>query len=643
MPAPRLFRARWLILVGIGAGVLLSAVFATATVVMIRNAQQTQLAIAQLEQVDMATVLLSQWRQQFSAVAAIRDDILHGEGLALLPSLDQKITDSKAAFDAFSAAARSNPSLTSVAQEFEPTLTKWLEDMQAVSASLHMLHDPRAVDAYLTQVRANDTLNIADVAVANIAAIRSLRRGSNMNVKAELQQWESRAVWWLLVGANVMLLTIMITAGVIALAVYDRRRAAAELVEASDRLTAAELSRTRLLAAASHDLRQPLQAMTLFTTALRRRVADAYVSSLIEGVSSAVSSLERMFNGLLDISKLDAGIVAADRTDFAVARLLHNLEVEFAALAEAKGLDFKVISDGAVVHTDPVLLESMVRNIVANAIKYTRHGHVVVSCRKADTRSVLIEVSDTGAGISETEYENIFREFHRIGASGGSEEGLGLGLAIVLRLSKLLGVTIDVQSILGVGSTFALHVPISAYRVAQPALPAGRPQQTAPARIRVLLVDDDPLLRLAISAALIDHGMEVTAFGSAADAMALFEDSAKRGSFDVALIDYNLGAGSTGVDLLDRLAVRFSLALPALIMTGEQDPEILEELGDSGYAWLQKPVETALLVSALTGLVTEAGNDEGAADLLSALQRSTLDNGVMPHISVENGKAVIVS
>lgn len=618
-------------MISFGAGIMLVGVFAVFGGLMLLHVRQTRSDDARLELSLQASQQLSKWQAALWGVVLAERTVITTRTTVGLMMLDDSVLAARKESDSYEALVKVNPLLVANVSQQNKNVVGWLDSIAAFSRSMKAGPDAQTTAVLINDVISKNTQRLSAIVISNLDAIRTVRENADAAISAE-RQWQKRTIWWILVTSNVLLVLVTITSGILILMVLDRRRAEAEVMEASERLSAADVVRSRLLATASHDLRQPLQAIMLFTTAMRRRVADnTYVSSLVDGVTIAAGSLERMFNGLLDISKLDAGIVAADRTDFSVAQMLHHLVVEFAAIAEAKGVSFQVIGVGAMVHTDPVLLESMVRNIVSNAIKYTIQGHVVVTCRQADDRTVLIEVSDTGAGISEDEHENIFREFHRIGSPGNTEEGLGLGLAIVSRLSKLLNVTVEVHSIMGVGSTFSLRVPVSE-SLADPK--PIRLERVALAdlqtNIRVLLVDDDNLLRRAVSAALEEHGMVVTALSSSEETIAYFSGSKAHDVFDVALVDYNLGHDSTGVSLLDQLAARFGLSLPALIMTGEQSADVIEELGDSGYMWLQKPVDSIVLISTLAGLAASP-NIEEPADLMSALQPAFAGGGMRRH------------
>lgn len=623
-------KAKKLISVGLVVGILLAVVFGVVMTSMLRSARETHQAIARLDQIDDAVTHVMRLYASLGDLVRATDAVIDGR----LPDraiLEGKLAAAHAMLPEMDMAAQTNPLLHVAGRTYPADLPATLD---AATAFTNSLRDGRPIVGAQAQAGRDVGLRAFNTAQAVLETVDDLRRTSRDLMVARLRMWEVSSFWWLLIGANMMLIAIISTLGLLALVANTRRRTARELAEARSIAAAADVSRSRFLAAASHDLRQPLQAVTLFSAALRRRVSDPYVTSLIEGISSATTSLERMFNGLLDISKLDAGIVAAERADFPISRMLHNVEIEFAALAEAKGLGFTVLSNGVAVHTDPVLLESMVRNLVSNAIKYSQQGQVIVTCRH-EQNVVVIEVCDTGSGISEDEQDRIFQEFHRVATPASTEEGLGLGLAIVRRLSMILGVEVGLRSILGIGSTFSLRVQAATVQAEQPAPSAISKVTAAAGPMRILLLDDDALLRRAMVEELSALGMSVSAFGKADDVLTFFAAENVRNSFDVVLMDFNLGPGPNGVEVLDRLAVQFSLALPALIMTGETSPDILEELGDSGYAWLQKPVSAEVVVDALARLLT-ASEDGGRDDLLSALQRSTEESG-------SGGKALAIS
>lgn len=366
---------------------------------------------------------------------------------------------------------------------------------------------------------------------------------------------------------------------------------------ARDAAVSADRAKSRFVATVSHDLRQPLHAMNLFISALRRRVSGEEATRLVEGMATAAASMQGMFNSMLDVSKLDAGAIEPSFADFPIEHVLTHLRAAFAGPAANKGLTLEIPAAKALVHSDPVLLESVLRNLLSNAIRYTRSGEVTLACR-ADGDVVEIDVRDTGPGIPETQHEAIFEEFRRLDGSTQSERGLGLGLAIVRRLVGLLDASISLQSAVGHGSTFTVSVPqaqwddvIVGAGSAEPASMIGR---------RLLLVDDDPLVRDALSAEIADWGAETIVAGTPEEVFAAV-GAAGRAPPELAIIDRDLGAALSGPDLLAVVKQRFGLAIPAVIVTGATDPDTLESLRQSGYPWITKPID----VGTLRGIVDE--------------------------------------
>jgi PAS domain S-box-containing protein len=361
-------------------------------------------------------------------------------------------------------------------------------------------------------------------------------------------------------------------------------------------------AKSQFIAAASHDLRQPLHAMALFIGALGRRVSDPEAIEIVGHLRTAVDSMRGMFSALLDISKLDAGALIPAPEDFPVAGLFGRMEAGFQAQAAEKRLAFRVVPCSATIRTDPALLETMLRHLVHNAIKFTAEGKVLLGCRRRG-RALRLDVLDMAGGIEPDRIATIFDEFSRYARGGKTgTEGLGLGLAIVRRLSRLLDLPVTVHSVPGRGSRFSIAVPLAA-SAARPAMPAA-PGDERLEGLRILAVDDDDMVRGAVVRALRDWGCEVAAAGSPAEALAALE----RGGFrpDMLLIDYNLGTRVNGLDLINLIAERLPHRPPAIVVTGSTETDAILRFEASGYAWLSKPVDSAELRRTVAALSARA-------------------------------------
>jgi PAS domain S-box-containing protein len=369
----------------------------------------------------------------------------------------------------------------------------------------------------------------------------------------------------------------------------EAARQMSDIQAARDAAVNANLAKSRFLATASHDLRQPLHAMNLFISALRRRVSGDEAMQLVDGMASATTSMQAMFNSVLDVTKLEAGAVTPAFADIAVEPVLARLRASFDGPAEAKGLALDIPTTDAQVHSDPVLLESVLRNLLSNAVRYTRQGEVNLTCETIDG-AVRIEVYDTGVGIPADEQERIFEEFHRLSSAGSAERGLGLGLAIVRRLADLLEIGIELTSEVGIGSVFALTVPLAI---------SAAEAEVAPREIvnpligrRLLLVEDDALVRDALRREVIDWGAVPLIASSVEEALALLAHSDPP---ELAIVDRDLGGKVDGPGLLDLLRERLQLTIPAVIVTGATDPDALTALRNSGYQWVTKPIDAGVL------------------------------------------------
>ncbi|RUQ66201.1 hybrid sensor histidine kinase/response regulator [Azospirillum doebereinerae] len=358
-----------------------------------------------------------------------------------------------------------------------------------------------------------------------------------------------------------------------------------------ERATAA---RSRFLASASHDLRQPFQAMRLFLDALNTQVeGNARAMRTTGMLGNAMTAGERLLNALLDISTLDAGTVEADVQTVALDALLNSLAEEFRPQAEEKGLRLRVRVPKATTRSDPVLLGRIVRNLLANAIRYTQQGGILLSARQRNGRW-RIEVWDTGFGIPPDKQDVIFDEFHQLtNPSRDPTRGLGLGLAIVRRLSVLLHAPVEVQSRAGRGSVFAVTVervePESVVADSEsPGFSGAEADEIPLDGMKLLVVDDDSMVLSGLLLTLESWGCD---FVSAADMREVFVAvDGLDGPPDVILTDLRLPGKVSGFDVIDRVRKLFRTTIPAVVLTGETAPDALLEGQRRGCAFLHKPL-----------------------------------------------------
>lgn len=363
---------------------------------------------------------------------------------------------------------------------------------------------------------------------------------------------------------------------------------------------AANQSKSRFLAAASHDLLQPLNAARLFTTALRQQPGlDEQSSQLAERIDTAFRVAEVLLESLLESSRLDAGKYRSEKIDIAFEELISPLQQQFSLLAQRRGLEFRAIASRAIVHTDPHLMRRILQNFCTNALRYTRSGRVVIGLRHRGDH-VRIEVWDTGPGISADHLNRIFDEFHRVEAgSPWGEHGLGLGLAICERIARILEHRIAVRSWPGSGSCFSIEVPIVAMRVRGEPLPA-RPTPVLglmPA-LHVLCLDNEPSILEGMSALLTRWGLSCDLATNQDEAMhALLARNP-----DLILIDLHLDSGVDGIDVLGELRRRSGSTSPAAVITADGSPELKQRARELGLSVLLKPIRPGALRALLSAL-----------------------------------------
>lgn len=372
-------------------------------------------------------------------------------------------------------------------------------------------------------------------------------------------------------------------------------RAAAEQARAAaDR---ANQAKSRFLATASHDLRQPLQTLALLNGMLRRTVTNADAAEALEQQEQAIGAMSRLLHALLDISKLESGAVEPDPTDFSVSALFAELRHEFAGVAARKGLELLIEETPVCAHSDPALIGQVVRNLVSNAIKYTRRGRVCLRCPPAHDSSVCIEVRDTGIGIAADQLGHIYDEFFQVGGVGNSSrDGYGLGLSIVQRIVALLDLRLEVHSEVGTGTSFSVLVPrANGYITAAQAGTATRIARGAQSGVfRVLLVEDDASVRDATRLLLTVEGYRVTAVASLEEAVQAARNS---DGVDLMLTDYHLRDGETGVDVIRAVRDTCGFALKAVLMTGDTSSAIRELPKDPHLRTATKPVHAEELLT----------------------------------------------
>jgi two-component system, sensor histidine kinase len=378
--------------------------------------------------------------------------------------------------------------------------------------------------------------------------------------------------------------------------------ATANLLAQKDEAERANMAKSRFLAAASHDLRQPMHALMLFVTDLKQRIQYPEVSRIVHNIETSVNAMVSLFNALLDISRLDAGVLHANPVDFPIKSLFDRLRVEFSASAREKDLDFSVMGSKLVVRTDPLLLERIVVNLVSNAVRYTARGGIVVGCRR-QRDSVRIEVWDSGPGVPLERQRDIFQEFFQLSnPERDRSKGLGLGLAIVERMAKLIGTRVRLRSVLGKGSVFYLTVPLgSAARVARERSEVTEALGQALAGVFVIVIDDEGPILEGMRGLLAGWQCEVAAVESQALALAAVQQAGK--APDVIISDYRLRDEENGIDVIRALRARFGNAIPGILVTGDTAPDRLREAEQSGFHLIHKPVRPAKLRTLLTHLV----------------------------------------
>jgi PAS domain S-box-containing protein len=373
--------------------------------------------------------------------------------------------------------------------------------------------------------------------------------------------------------------------------VTGERRAERALAAAKEEAERANLSKSKFLAAASHDLRQPVQSAILLASALERHVHGGRARETLSHLQLGLDTFKGLLDGLLDVSRLDAGLVEPTIEDVPLRQLVEHIGASYRPVAETRNLRFSVTDCRAgTVRSDPVLLGRLVRNLVENALRYTELGGVELACVPLDGK-VRLEVRDTGIGIPAEHLGRIWEEFHQVGnPERDRQQGLGLGLAIVRRLADLLGHTVKVRSEPGHGSVFSVEMPLGLGRIKD--VPVRAPP-SAPAAVEgrgrlAVLVDDDAIVLTALQAILGEWGFEVLAAGSTDQALAQLGEADRMP--DIVIADYRLRDGRMGTEAIARIREMFGTHIPGVILTGETGTECQRDAAAHSLLVVHKPI-----------------------------------------------------
>jgi two-component system, sensor histidine kinase len=366
----------------------------------------------------------------------------------------------------------------------------------------------------------------------------------------------------------------------------------------------ANRAKSRFLAAASHDLRQPVHALGMFLGALSAHPMNVEMRRLVEHMERSVEAVDSLFTSLLDMSRIDAGVIAHHPQAFALQPLLRRICDDYEAEARAKGNRLILGACTQAVYTDPLLLERVLRNVISNAVRYTDHGRILAGCRLG--KRLRIEIHDTGRGIPLDQLERVFEEFYQVeNPERDRSKGLGLGLAIVKRLAFILGCPFELTSQPGKGTVFKLSVT-RADGPGPPPTQAGERWPGAERRGLILVIDDEASVREAMRSLLSSWGHQVIVAGSGAEMLQKISGRGIRA--DLIICDYRLRGNENGFEVIRRLRSEFLEEIPAMLLTGDTSPDRLAEVTASGLPLLHKPVVNAKLRAAIRHLINAAAS-----------------------------------
>jgi signal transduction histidine kinase/ActR/RegA family two-component response regulator len=478
---------------------------------------------------------------------------------------------------------------------------------------LHGLRDFRSHPSFAAAERGDGFYHYSYRGAAKVAEVRHTDFG--WIVVAQQQQTESMAAVsqanryaWLLLALTTLAVTLI--SALVARGFASRiARSTRALEAARSEAEQANRSKTSFVAAAVHDLMQPLNAARMFADAARARLTSAADREVLSGIDSALEAEDEILSTLLDISRLESGTFEVHQRDFALGALLETLAREFGIIARARGIELRVMHCSARVHSDEALLRRIVQNYLSNAVRYSRRGRVLMGCRRA-AGSLRIEVWDTGPGIAPEHHRRIFLEFQRLDTGVQSaERGAGLGLAIVERIAKLLGHRIGLRSWIGRGSVFSVEVPLVKGATPQQwqssrTEPVGARDHASPLNgSRIWSVEDDPRVRQSIETLLTGWGCEVILASSREEALRLADQ--ELGAPDLLLLDYRLPDGS-GPEFVPELFRRWGSEVPVIVISAERDAAVQRGVQANGWGFLAKPVNPSKLRAAVTHMLMKS-------------------------------------
>jgi PAS domain S-box-containing protein len=379
--------------------------------------------------------------------------------------------------------------------------------------------------------------------------------------------------------------------------VTGRKRFEDELSLAWKSAELADRAKSSFLAAASHDLRQPLQTLKLLQAALEPHHPSGEARNLVAGIGQSLDTMTSILSSLLDVNRLESGNLRPSVSEFSLNEIFEPLAGDFGAPARKRGLRLRIVRSGLIIRSDRSMLAEMIRNLLSNAVRYTDRGRILLGCRRAGD-NVRIEVWDSGVGITEDQLPHIFHEYYQ-GTDGAERGGFGLGLAIVKRLGEILDHRVEVRSIAGKGTRFFIEVPRGRSSVKMPeAAPPVHPQNDAFLG-SVLVIEDEASVRSALGRLLKARGVDATIVATATEALTLVREPGLRP--DLLLCDYNLRGSSDGVETIRHLRAALGRNVPAVVMTGDTRSPTALSISAQGVSVLIKPFSAEELLEALRG------------------------------------------